>query len=113
MLTSIDATVSRSGATVISIDGRLDMLGVSRFKALVTSAVSRRNTPVVVDLSGVDFMDSSGLSALVSGLRTTRQAGSDFRIASAGAQVLAVLVLTKIDQIIPPYGSVAEALGAG
>lgn len=112
-MTNFGAAVTDSGATVIEVKGRLDMLGVSQFKALVTSAVNSKGMPVIVDLGGVEFMDSSGLGALVSGLRTTRQAGGDLRIANARAQVLAVLAMTKIDRIIRSHDSIEEALGAG
>lgn len=112
-MTSFEHTVAVGGATVIEASGRLDMVAAPALKALITSAVEGRKTPVVVDLHGVAFMDSSGLGALVSGLRTTRQAGSDLRIAGATSQVLAVLQLTKIDRIIRPYGTVEEALSAG
>jgi anti-anti-sigma regulatory factor len=49
---------------------------------------------------------------LISGLRATRQAGSDLRIAGATSQVLAVLQMTRIDRVMPPYESVEEALRA-
>lgn len=108
-----DTTVSASGATVIAPTGRLDMVAAPGLKTLVQSAVSAGTTPVVVELSGVQFMDSTGLGALISGLRTTRQAGSDLRIAGATSQVLAVLAMTRLDQVMRPYPSVEDALRAG
>lgn len=110
---SFDTTVVDGGATVIEATGRLDMVAAPQLKALVQSAVGEAKTPVVVELSGVQFMDSTGLGALISGLRTTRQAGSDLRIAGATAQVLSVLTMTRIDRIIQPYRSVEDALRAG
>ena len=110
---NFDTTVVDGGATVIEATGRLDMVAAPQLKALVQSAVGEAKTPVVVELSGVQFMDSTGLGALISGLRTTRQAGSDLRIAGATAQVLSVLTMTRIDRIIQPYRSVEDALRAG
>ena len=106
-------TVVEGGATVIAANGRLDMVAAPQLKALVQSAVRDAKTPVVVDLTGVQFIDSTGLGALISGLRVTRQAGSDLRIACAGAQVLSVLAMTRIDRVIQPYPSVEDALSAG
>lgn len=108
-----DTAVVESGATVISANGRLDMVAAPRLKALVHSAVTDGMTPVIVDLAGVQFIDSTGLGALISGLRATRQAGSDLRIAGAGTQVLSVLAMTRIDRVIQPYPSVEDALRAG
>jgi anti-sigma B factor antagonist len=110
---SFDTTVVDSGATVIEAKGRLDVVAAPQLKALVQSAVGYANTPVVVELSGVQFMDSTGLGALISGLRATRQAGSDLRIAGATSQVLSVLAMTRIDRVMRPYGSVEDALRAG
>lgn len=64
---------------------------------------------IVVDLSAVDFIDSSGLGALIGGLKAARQEGGDLRIACAGDQVKAVLKLTNLDRILAPYGTVEEA----
>ena len=112
-MTEFDTTVVQGGATVIEANGRLDMVAAPRLKALVQVAVTDAQTPVVVDLAGVEFIDSTGLGALISGLRVTRQAGSDLRIAGAGAQVLSVLAMTRIDKVIQPYPSVEDALRAG
>ena len=109
---TFDTTEAAGGATVIEANGRLDMVAAPQLKALVQSAVGAAKTPVVVELSGVQFMDSTGLGALISGLRATRQVGSDLRIAGATSQVLAVLQMTRIDRVIPPYANVEEALRA-
>ena len=112
-MTSFNTITAKGGDSVVEVAGRLDMAAAPQFKTQVASTLSGNKRLVVVDLSGVEFMDSSGLGALISGLRTTRQVGSDLRIASAQPQVLAVLELTKIDRILHPYSSVDEALGAG
>jgi anti-sigma B factor antagonist len=54
-------------------------------------------------------MDSSGLGALVSCLKTAREADGDLRIANAGEQILMVLNLTNLDRILPSYSNVQEA----
>jgi anti-sigma B factor antagonist len=109
---SFDTAVAENGATVIEVTGRLDMVAAPQLKALVQSAIGQSNTPVVVEVSQVQFMDSTGLGALISGLRATRQVGSDLRLAGATAQVLSVLSMTRIDRVIRPYPSVEDALRA-
>jgi len=106
-------SLNDDGGTVISATGRLDMVAAPQFKALVQSAVREAAMPVIVDLTAVQFIDSTGLGALISGLRAARQAGSDLRIAGAGTQVLSVLAMTRIDKVIHPYSSVEAALRAG
>jgi anti-sigma B factor antagonist len=99
---------SEDGA-VIRLYGQLNMVAAPRFRELMTRIVDReRRTRVVVDLAGTDFMDSTGLGALISGLKTTRLAGGDLRIARPGTQVMTVLKLTKLDQILHPHDTVEE-----
>ena len=59
-----------------------------------------RGTRVVVDLSAVEFIDSSGLGALISGLKVARQAGGDLRIAAPTRQVITVLELTNLNRVL-------------
>jgi anti-anti-sigma factor len=67
------------------------------------------NTRVVVDLSGVDSIDSSGLGALISGLKAARQSGGDLRIAAPGEQATAVLELTNLNRVLKSYESADSA----
>ncbi|MGY1691661.1 STAS domain-containing protein [Geodermatophilus sp. SYSU D01105] len=62
-----------------------------------------------MDLSRTESMDSSGLGALIAGLKTARQAGGDLRIAAAGEQVEAVLELTNLRKVLRPRPDVASA----
>jgi len=83
-VTSFDATKTGDGATAIEANRRLDMVATPSLPRLIASTVTHRRAPLVVDLRGVAFMNSSGLGALLSGLRTTRHPGADLRIAGAG-----------------------------
>ncbi|MBO9569710.1 MAG: STAS domain-containing protein [Cellulomonas iranensis] len=101
----------RDGRTaVLRLVGRLTMLGASDVRAAVDRAVDAGHPLVVVDLAGVPFMDSSGLGALVGGLRATRVAQGDLRIAGVGEQVRTVLELTSMDRVLRPYAHVDDAL---
>ncbi len=109
MITFETRTVD-GGATVIGPTGRLDMLAARELKDRVNDALAGGGKPIVVDLGEVSFIDSTGLGALVSGLRAARQVGSDLRIARATKQVLTVLQITRIDRIIRPYPTIEEAI---
>jgi anti-sigma B factor antagonist len=106
-------TEQAPGAAVVRPEGRLTMVTAPELRAAVADAVAAGCARVVVDLSGVEFIDSSGLGAVIGGLKTARQAGGDLRIAGPGEQVRMVLQLTNLDRVLRAHGSVAEALGAG
>jgi anti-anti-sigma factor len=89
------------------------MVAASQLRALVSETVEGGSTRLVIDLGGTQFLDSSGLGALIAGLKTTRQAGGDLRIARPPEQVLMVLELTQMNTVLRPYPTVQAALDAG
>jgi anti-sigma B factor antagonist len=104
-----DVELSDGNEAVIRTRGRLNMIAAPKLRDLVAHIVQEDgHTHVVVDLADTDFMDSSGLGALIAGLKSARAAGGDLRIARAGTQVLTVLKLTNLDQILQPHDTVEE-----
>jgi len=96
---------------VIRLTGRLTMVSAPRLRQAVTDIVAGGCCRLVLDLAGCEFIDSSGLGALIAGLKTTRQAGGDLRIAQVAPQVMTVLQLTNLDRVLRTYPSVDRALG--
>lgn len=86
------------------------MVAAPRLRELVTAAVGGGRCVLVVDLGDTEFIDSSGLGALIAGLKTARAAGGDLRIARPTPQVVTVLELTNLHRVLRPYASVAECL---
>ena len=102
-------TRAAEGYTVIGCEGRLTMTSAGRFRSVVDEVVRDAGPRVVVDLAPTVFVDSSGLGALVGGLRTARTAGGDLRIAAPNAQVASVLSLTNLDRVLVPHPDVEAA----
>ncbi|MFZ2963972.1 MAG: STAS domain-containing protein [Rhodoglobus sp.] len=98
-------TEREGGVGILHLEGRLNMVTAGALRDAVNSTVAGGHPRVVVDLAGVDFMDSSGLGALINGLKTARQAGGDLRIASPNQQVQLVLQLTNVERVLPAYDS--------
>lgn len=65
---------------------------------------------VVVDLSKVKFMNSSGLGMLIGGLTTMRNAGGDLRIANATDKIESLLIITKLITVFEHFRSLEEAV---
>lgn len=98
-------------AAVISIGGRLTASSAPLLRAEIHSLVGAGSNRIVVDLEAAEFVDSSGLGALVGGLKSARQAGGDLRIAAVPANVQTVLRLTNLDRVLHIHPTVSEALG--
>jgi anti-sigma B factor antagonist len=99
-------------AVALRLDGRLNMVAAPQLKAAIDETVDAGKARVVVDLTHVTFMDSSGLGALIGGLKRARQASGDLRIARVSDQVSTVLKLTNLDRVLRPYDSVEAAVDA-
>ncbi|WAB80308.1 STAS domain-containing protein [Microcella daejeonensis] len=101
------------GVAVMTLDGRLNMVTAAAFREEVSALVGDGHARIAVDLARVEFMDSSGLGALVGGLKSTRQAGGDLRIVAPTEQVLMVMRLTNLERVLAPASSVDEAFPRG
>lgn len=72
--------------------------------------IEKNNTNVVVNLSKVKFMNSSGLGMMIGALTTMRKAGGDLRIANATDKIESLLIITKLITVFKHYKSLDEAV---
>jgi anti-anti-sigma factor len=106
---NITTTIREDGVAVLAADGRINLVTAPDLRREVQRVVEEGHARVALDLSAVEFIDSSGLGALVSGLKTARTAGGDLRLAAATDQVTSVLRLTNLDRILRVYPSSLDA----
>jgi anti-sigma B factor antagonist len=85
------------------------MVSAPRLRNVVTDQVRQGYVKVVVDMTEVDFIDSSGLGALIGCLKTAREHGGDLRISGVGKQVATVLRISNIDRILSPRADAESA----
>lgn len=101
---------SESGTlAVVHPVGRVDLLSAPDLRRALTETVLSGKCRLIVDLNDVPFIDSSGLAALISGLKAARLAGGDLRVARATDQAQNVFRLTKLDRVLQSYQSVEDA----
>ena len=108
-MTEFPIRTAPSGAVVVCPTGRLNLAVAPVLRTQLHTLVSSGSTRLVIDLSSVDSIDSSGLGALISGLKAARQAGGDLRIAAPAAQVKAVLELTHLDRVLQSHDVADDA----
>ena len=97
------------GVIVVTPSGKLNMVHAHRLREEVDAILAKGHNRIVVDLTNVEFLDSSGLGALIGCLKAARQANGDLRIASPTEQVKLVLQLTNLDRVLTPYTSAESA----
>lgn len=94
---------------LLALDGRLDAGGSLAVRDSLRALAERDNPRLIVDLSQVSFIDSTGLTALVSGLRAARQRGGDVVLAQSQQQAKMLFRLTMLDNVFALYDTLADA----
>lgn len=93
-------------AVVPEIDARNAPAAKQTFHGLIENGSSK----IVVDLSSLSFMDSSGLGALVSAVKTARAADGDVRLCGLSAEVRSIFQLTRLFKVFKVFDNVDEAV---
>lgn len=95
---------------VIQPMGRLDVTTAAEFRRQVNDIASTANPPqyLVVDLQEITFMDSSGLGALVSALKSIRSSNGEMVICGANDQVQMLFELTSMTKIFRIYQTIND-----
>lgn len=96
--------------TVVGLTGEVDATNSDDLHNLLDSVVRERPPLLLVDVSGLGFMDSTGLRMLLRASRVLDQQGGVLGLVSPQAAVARVLQLTRADQLIPVYDSLDDAL---
>jgi anti-sigma B factor antagonist len=95
----ISLAVERSrvdGYELLAVEGELDIATAPRMIAALNEAFADLSTPLVVDLSSVDFMDSTGLALLMNAYRRVRRRGHGFAIVCPGGPISRVFEIADM-----------------
>jgi anti-sigma B factor antagonist len=100
------STASQGGHAVVSVYGEVDLYTAPRLQtelaALVRDGVSR----LVVDLSGVEFCDSTGMNVLLSAMKRLREHGGSLELAAPRSAVRRILQVTGLDTVFSVHDAV-------
>jgi anti-sigma B factor antagonist len=97
------------GYRVLRPSGDLDVYTVGSLRDALGRMIEEKTPKVVVDLDGVPFMDSSGLGALMGGVRRMREAGGDLAVACTKEQHLKLFSITGFGEGVSIAPTVEEA----
>jgi anti-sigma B factor antagonist len=110
----LSLTVHPNGqGAILSVGGEVDLATAPQLQAKLMELVDVKEAGgVVVDLTPVAFMGSTGLSVLLAGHRRAQAHGHTIRLVCPEGQVLRVLRLTGMEKVLTVYSSLAEAVDA-
>jgi anti-anti-sigma factor len=99
-----------ASSTVISVEGELHVSTAPEFSHALNDAIAGGRTSVVLDMTGVGFIDSTGLSVLLNALRRVTRRGGSLAIACANPTVLRLFEITRLDSTFDIEPDVESAL---
>lgn len=92
------ADAGEEGIRTLSVRGEVDMDSSSRLRDAIKREIKGASA-LRLDLSGVPYMDSSGVAVLIQGYKQAQKAGCDFALVDPSAQVTAVISMAQLDQL--------------
>lgn len=104
-----DITKNGSSATLILKERKLDVSVSPELKGEFILLCRPQLKSLIVDLSDVEFCDSSGLSALLIADRQMRQHGGIIKLVGVHKKVLSLLKISQLDKVFPIFDSIAKA----
>jgi anti-sigma B factor antagonist len=97
------------GTVILAVTGEVDLASAPELRQRLLALAGRGSHRVVVDLTSVSFIDSTGLGVLVSALKRFRSEGGDLRLAVDRPQIAKVLEITGLDTVFVVAPTAAEA----
>jgi anti-sigma B factor antagonist len=104
---------SDSGTTIVRpTSDRLDIEVAAEFRAMLLSLIDQGHRQLIVDLHDVSFIDSSGLGALVSALKTLKRSSGegDVRLARVQPPVISLLEIIRLNRVFTSFPTVEQAV---
>jgi len=97
---------------VVSVHGEIDLAAAPRLREALIASVAQGHRRVVVDLTETEFLDSTGLGALVTGLKRIRAQGGEMRVVCTSPRVCKVFEITSLDRVLALFDTVDDACTA-
>lgn len=112
---SVQISVSRTTAgdvPIVAVNGEVDVYSAPALKESLTDLLQSGATTLIVDLTGVGFLDSTGLGALVEARSATNDAGGSLLLVCSQERILKLFTITGLDGVFAIHPSVEGAVSA-
>ncbi|MEX0426348.1 anti-sigma factor antagonist [Nocardioides sp. DS6] len=106
------ATREVDGATVVAVGGEIDVYTAPKLRDKITELVGDGAYQLVIDLQGVEFLDSTGLGVLVGGLKKVRAHDGCLRLVCTQDRLLKIFRITGLAKVFDIHDSAEAALTA-
>ncbi len=109
-LITINVQAAPNGAQVFALHGSLDIATSPTVRAALLDAAERGQRELIIDLTRLEFLDSTGLGALIGAHKRAKECGGRVSLVVAEGQILRLLRITGLLGVFPVYSTLDEAL---
>jgi anti-sigma B factor antagonist len=106
----VETRTPREGVAVIALSGEADVYTSPRIKQEIVDLLNNGTTKLVVDLTSVEYLDSTGLGVLIGGLKRARERDGDLKLICDNLRILRIFEITGLTKIFDIYRSESDAL---
>ncbi len=106
----LEVDESHAPFTVLAVKGEVDVYTAPRLREKLVELVSHGKLQIIVDLEGVDFLDSTGLGVLVGGLKRLRSHDGDLGLVCRQPRVLKVFEITGLTKVFSIHETLEAAV---
>ena len=96
---------------VVRLSGDVDLHTSPKAREAILACLKQKS-PLLVELSAVTYMDSSGVASLVEGYQTAKKLGLEFGLVAVAQAAMNVLKLARLDKVFPIHASLAARLAS-
>ena len=98
--------------SVIEVKGEVDVYTAPKLREKIVDLVNQGSTQLIVDLEGVEFLDSTGLGVLVGGLKRVKSHDGTLALVCTKPKILKVFSITGLSKVLPIYDRIDQAASA-
>ena len=106
---AVASITEQSGRTVVTLAGEIDMEEAPKVRRVLLDSMKQKRD-ILVDLSEVTYIDSSGIASLIEGLQAARKQKNDLALVSVSQRARRVLELARLDKVFTIHADLATAL---
>ncbi len=101
---------AENNVTIIELEGEIDVRCAPQLKKLIQQLIDDGDVQILVDLSGVPFMDSTGLGIFVNAFKQLQRTGGGVKFTNPQDVLRKVFSITQTDKVFSIFESVGEAM---
>ncbi len=106
----VRSVIQDKGATILTLNGQIDMTNAVELRGAILETLNNPTNKLIINMTDLDFMDSSGLATLVEALQLSKKNNRQLRLVGLQSRVRHVFEISRLDNLFEIFETESEAL---